>query len=1029
MSKTKAKPTGSGSSIPPAPLISELSLWPHQVAAIKQMRIYFRDSARGRATGSALVHMPTGSGKTGVIATLSRCAPEINGVLILTPRVALRRQLVRDVKSRFFERLEKTPGLQQIPKTIVELTGTVPQLTPKSISDTVFVSTIQKLQSMFRGGGASFDMLVQNLSLLIFDEGHYEPAYSWSQLVRQISAPKIILTATPYRNDLKVFDLDLRYAYSYTYKQAVKDRYLRDVEIVQREKPSGAEEFIDDILEAYDQKYGGNGNSAARVIIRCDRRSAIRQLAGVLNLRGRKVVAIHERFSDVEGEDYEWKTVPDPETVDATFWIHQFKLLEGIDDSRFQMVAMFQPFSSARQLIQQVGRATRNPGKAGSAKAQLLDHSEGFHSRLWEGFRRYDAKIDRLGAKGLELAVGASWLPELIEAQPGFAYIGGRFRSPLDLDNLLPDDELQLPLSVNLIKKSDDFSLQAFSQAISQEYGEQDRQFREFEIDEATRVFVYISISNSALLRASTFMEPKLGVTIVRDLGDLIGFFDSMGFVPRDSKKYAVGKSISSDDLERLFTDDEGSYLTGLSLRNSNLAVHSIRAKSFRAAKVRETVSGFDDHAQIMTIATGYSVDDPLKPFDRARRYVGFSRGRVSEASDNNNSIAQYIDWLDHITKLLTKSSKGVPTFRRYATSRDDVEDPTPIHILLDLFEVEDSYRTLASKDVKAGEIMDIPDMSFEISKGNFTVKANGTSCAATISYDANAKRYLIASDALDRLYESADPEDSRGIVDYLNQEQSFRVIPKSKGVIFVLGQFYMPTFKIGSAFNADEFELIKILFPLKRLESIDEEKHGNYPGGMSGWDPNSLFGVIDALGAGASAKRHFGSPNIVVCDDMQTEVADFILADTKKSRVVFIHAKASKPGHKYSASALQEVCGQATKNINYIGMFNSDRPPNIKLWKRPWPNGKKPKVTDRIRRGSGSAIKVWSEIQSVISNPLAEREVWLFLGQTLSKSALEEHLSKASPTPEAVQAALLLHATMSSVASAGAKLKVFCSP
>jgi hypothetical protein len=187
---------------------------------------------------------------------------------------------------------------------------------------------------------------------------------------------------------------------------------------------------------------------------------------------------------------------------------------------------------------------------------------------------------------------------------------------------------------------------------------------------------------------------------------------------------------------------------------------------------------------------------------------------------------------------------------------------------------------------------------------------------------------------------------------------------------------------------------------------------------------------MIDDLGVSTQLGEYFGDPDIVVCDDMGTEAADFILADAgDEKRVVFIHAKASAESRPYSASALHEICGQATKNINYLGMFNEQNPPNVGRWEGAWPSDRHPQVARRIRRGSGSGAEIWSRVQSIIRHPLANREVWLFLGQTLSRGEFERRLGQATPTPEAVQAAFLLHATMTSVASVNAKLRVFCCP
>ena len=56
-------------------------------------------------TEAALLKLPTGTGKSGVIAVLARCLPAIHKVLILTPRTALTDQLLRDIRYRFWGHL------------------------------------------------------------------------------------------------------------------------------------------------------------------------------------------------------------------------------------------------------------------------------------------------------------------------------------------------------------------------------------------------------------------------------------------------------------------------------------------------------------------------------------------------------------------------------------------------------------------------------------------------------------------------------------------------------------------------------------------------------------------------------------------------------------------------------------------------------------------------------------------------------------------------------------------------------------
>jgi hypothetical protein len=66
--------------------------------------------------------------------------------------------------------------------------------------------------------------------------------------------------------------------------------------------------------------------------------------------------------------------------------------------------------------------------------------------------------------------------------------------------------------------------------------------------------------------------------------------------------------------------------------------------------------------------------------------------------------------------------------------------------------------------------------------------------------------------------------------------------------------------------------------------------------------------------------------------------------------------------------------------------------------------------------------------IRRVVKDPSADREVWLMLGNLLSKAELQRQLMSDRPSGPAIQAAYLLSSTISSVAAAGARLTVFSS-
>ena len=185
-----------------------------------------------------------------------------------------------------------------------------------------------------------------------------------------------------------------------------------------------------------------------------------------------------------------------------------------------------------------------------------------------------------------------------------------------------------------------------------------------------------------------------------------------------------------------------------------------------------------------------------------------------------------------------------------------------------------------------------------------------------------------------------------------------------------------------------------------------------------------------------------FGDPSIVVCDDIAPEAADFIMAYEKEQRVVFIHAKGNNAlkASKCAASKLLDVCGQATKNIKYLGRYVNDPPPKAKKWHTAsWkanadgkgkviPTGE---VKQRIRLQKGkkqNGVETWNQVRSIIRNPNATLEVWLFLGRLLSKSSFEKRIQQNMPDTYVKQTGYLLFSTMNDIAAVGAKLKVICS-
>ncbi|WP_421738112.1 DEAD/DEAH box helicase family protein [Caulobacter sp.] len=228
--------------------------WPQRRAiAFAQAYLAARGVAgNGADKEAALIKMPTGTGKSGVIAALACASPGVGKTLILTPRTSLVRQMGEDLTTRFWSKLGARytqTGLEEglDPDDLAELPPEPADLASRPVRRLVaeqyahimseagrdrqiWVGTFNALHLILgikppahrefyrreeRAPGATFSEgkdgepgldleafrdLLKSVDLVIVDEGHHEPAFSWAQAVRELDKPTIIFTATPSRS-------------------------------------------------------------------------------------------------------------------------------------------------------------------------------------------------------------------------------------------------------------------------------------------------------------------------------------------------------------------------------------------------------------------------------------------------------------------------------------------------------------------------------------------------------------------------------------------------------------------------------------------------------------------------------------------------------------------------------------------------------------------------------------------------------------------------------------------------------------
>jgi len=987
------------------PLELPTALWPHQKEAIQTIHSFLSDSkARGTA---ALLTLPTGTGKSGVIAWSLAQLPELDEHrLVLTPWAALRDQLISDIDERFWRRLRRGSRPKRMPP--------VRRLPPSKDIDsvqaeepTIFVATIAAISTLANELGddeliaakfAAFDCV-------IVDEGHYEPAEQWSEAIRALALRTILLTATPYRNDLKFFTIGT-HRYRFSHHDAERKRFLRKPEF-RTIAMSDPAEFASNLRTIVAEEFDDDGT--VRVIVRCEDAQTIRSLVAAIDGLGESVIGIHETFGQGDGDQLV-KAVPQQiDTVDARFWVHQNKLIEGIDDPRFKVVAFFNSLRNGRAIVQQIGRILRNPTRnKQDMKALVVGRGDRDLVQVWNGYLSFDADVDAESA-----ATMSDLVSKLVEGQPKAFYYDGGYRTQIDLNSPQAWQTFAYPLRTRVfrVREGQVLDLATVAEQTADAWEAIDRTvFPIQEPDRRTVVIPYLAADNSSLLRTVTFIEPTFGYTSIRISDDLVFVYDARGRIP---ETLLLGcNPLSSVELTRLFPDGT-SGLTSVSLSNADVGRQAARRRTVTAAAIDDLAPDLADYGYVCTIAVGHIREGEI----RARRYVGLRHSRLTDYRASEGDYESFSAWLDQVERDVRHGHTALTTFSRYAVPAGVPADPSPIHVLLDIDSTD-----YVRRDDKTETPLDLDDTALEIKDGDFHITVAGTAYPASLRWEAERRSYRLSSTLRAQRYVETAP-DGRELIDAINEDQLLRVVPAETGVLYSHRQFIAPR-----ALKAAS-RVLSLLTSIERLATISSEK--GKAASNNDWDAESVFGLISALSPESSRApepalaTYLDNPEVLFCTDLGTEIADFVAL--QGTRVALIHAKASPTPKPASASALHDVLSQAIKNLPYLQPFEEREPP-MERWRNKWKaedNG----LIDRRRVGDKTPSEMWKQVRSVIANPQSDREVWIVMGQSLSIDRLNEELRRKNTAPEVVQIFALLQTAWASTSQMGARLRFFCSP
>jgi superfamily II DNA or RNA helicase len=1003
---------------------SSRRLWAHQVDALN-----FAIHHLNTLEAPCLIRMPTGTGKTGVIACLSRLSNQ-NSTLILTPWANLRDQMIVDLESNFW----RTVGL--VPKVIeiVPMLPTTAESILNSAGKKVIVATFATLNDLRRDDVNTYSRLADSISLVIVDEGHYEPAVEWGRSVKDLNTKTVLLTATPYRNDLKLFRIKdpEQSTHHFTHQEATQKGIIRDL----RFEEIGSQADIHGLSSAFIEKWkelkknGSLPSRDPRAIICCSNASDIETVVKHLKSAGLQVIGVHEQFENSSEENLV-KDVPGPRSSPWEVWVHQNKLTEGLDDSRFCCVALFTRVRNDRKLIQQIGRVLRRHPKDRKKEAVLLAPSQFSAALEWNAYLEFETDLELLNPMHFREVVN-----KLLDSQPKVEYFDRRFRRRFIPSELSERSQVIIPPSVLVREAGNDFSLDQYVEYCTDTLNLQDAVILGQDLNAPCQkslnyaLWVYASIRNSRYLQNTSLYEIKLETHCVVVAGGFVFVSDSRGNYPVEYiEDHTLG--VSASQLSRFL--DKNFRPTNVSI-NSSIPYDTVfRGASLHGHDLLNIATSLTDRVQICRSARGSSKVS-------GRRYIGMMNGRLrrelSEEALRSFDLSCFVSWVENVSEILNSNVSASALFNRYMPTCPPPSVVQPRTMSIDLLRLNLSLKLTDGRECR------LENSSCEISmkKSENTTrylcsfglegeKIKNEFVSLRLEYQTTKQRFWFYKDGGASVRVSDDDNDEipvKSLAEFLNQNQDVILIGLEGGEIVYQGRNF---YKVDYSFA--EHSLLDLIerptnAPKCNTEkgtkdqviALKTRKSTKFPKG-------SLFKTI--------AERQINLPfqdEVLICADLGTECADFIAANFDKQQLALVHAKSGK-NQKISASSFHDVVSQAMKNLVYLTRTN-DIPAGIKSWssKTKWNGTGIPRLYRKPDHAQ-TGLQLWSRIKSEIigsSNP----ELYVILLTTGCCNLDELRLASREPdkrTPEIAQLLHLLDGLSGYARQLGIRVKIYDIP
>ncbi|MBM4066603.1 MAG: helix-turn-helix domain-containing protein [Planctomycetes bacterium] len=338
---------------------------------------------------SAIIQLPVGCGKTGLIAILPLGI--VRGrVLVIAPNLTIKEELSRalDVTNKRFCFWNKCRVMQPDSMLAGPYLATLDSVDANIHDCTQSHIVLTNIQQLASGADRWLPLFSNDFfDMILVDEGHHSAAPSWKKVFGKFQKAKVVnLTATPFRSDQQEIEGELVYRYSFKramikgYIKKIQATYVAPEEIYFTYEGNEKHHTLEEVLRLKEEEWFSRGvamspvcnksivdasldkleklrQSGTRhqlIAVACSVNHA-RQIRSLFMERGYEAAEIHSQMPP----DKQAEVIQKLRTGILDCIIQVQMLGEGFDHPLLSVAAIFRPFRTLPPYVQFVGRIMR----------------------------------------------------------------------------------------------------------------------------------------------------------------------------------------------------------------------------------------------------------------------------------------------------------------------------------------------------------------------------------------------------------------------------------------------------------------------------------------------------------------------------------------------------------------------------------------------------------------------------------------------------------------------------------------------